>query len=69
MLLAVHHIKFRPTVNVIHLKVFDAQLEATPCLFRNLSFQIVTRTRKEIRRNPVGESPWRYVSLTVLLQI
>jgi hypothetical protein len=69
MLLAVHHIRFHPTVIVIHLKVFDARLEATPCLFRNLSFQRVTRTRKEIRRNPVGESPWLYVSLTELLQI
>jgi hypothetical protein len=48
MALAVRHIKSHPTVTVTHLKVFVAQLEATPCLFRNLSFQIVTRTRKEM---------------------
>jgi hypothetical protein len=69
MPVAVCHTKSHPTVIVIPLMVFDARLEATPYLFRKLSFQIVTRTRKEIRRNLAGEFPWRYVSLLELLQI
>jgi hypothetical protein len=68
MALAVRHIKSYPTVTVTHLEDFVAQLEATPCLFRNLSFQIVTRTRKEMRRNLAGEFLWRYVSLPDFLQ-
>jgi hypothetical protein len=69
MVLAAHHTQPHLTVIVTHLKVFDGQLEAILCLFRNVSFQIVTRTRKEIRRNLAGESPWRYVSLPGFLQI